>query len=40
VGRRLAFNAEAQRFVDNDAVNRQLTREYRAPFTLPERAGG
>jgi predicted dehydrogenase len=40
VGPRLAFNAERQRFVDNDRANRLLTREYRAPFTLPERAGG
>jgi hypothetical protein len=40
VGPRLAFNAETQRFVDNDAANRLLTREYRAPFVVPERVGG
>jgi hypothetical protein len=39
VGRRLAFDAQTERFPNDADANRLLTRAYRAPFTVPERAG-
>lgn len=35
LGAQLAFDASAEEYVGNDAANAQLTREYRAPFTVP-----
>jgi predicted dehydrogenase len=37
VGRRLQIDAAGERFVRDDEANRLLTRNYRAPFTLPQR---
>ena len=37
VGPKLAFDPERERFVNNPAANRLLTREYRAPFVVPEK---
>ena len=36
LGAHLRMDPATERFVDNDAANRLATREYRAPFTLPE----
>ena len=36
LGRKLAFDAEADRFVDDAEANELLTRDYRAPFVVPE----
>ncbi|WP_169976713.1 Gfo/Idh/MocA family protein [Tautonia rosea] len=36
LGRRLRFNPETERFLDDDAANALLTRSYRAPFVVPE----
>jgi hypothetical protein len=33
---RLDFDPQAERFVDCDTANALLTKEYRAPYTLPE----
>ena len=38
VGPKLAFDSHAEAFVDNAEANKYLTRKYRAPFTVPERA--
>jgi hypothetical protein len=40
VGRHLTFDARGERFTGNEAANRLLTRQYRAPFTVPERVQG
>jgi len=37
VGPNLAFDARTERFTNNDAANRLLTRQYRDPFTVPDR---
>ncbi|MEZ5356451.1 MAG: Gfo/Idh/MocA family oxidoreductase [Bryobacteraceae bacterium] len=37
LGRKLAIDPEAQRFVNDDEANRMLTRNYRAPYIVPER---
>ena len=34
----LHFNPDAERFVDNDAANALLTRDYRKPFVVPDLA--
>jgi predicted dehydrogenase len=39
VGRRLTFDPQSERFTNDDEANRLLTRAYRAPFVVPERAG-
>jgi hypothetical protein len=39
VGARLTFDAAAENFTGNDAANRMLFRQYRAPFVVPERVG-
>jgi len=39
VGRRLAFDPQTERFTSDADANRMLTRAYRAPFVVPERAG-
>jgi predicted dehydrogenase len=36
VGRRLQFDPQHERFVDDEQANQMLTRRYRSPFTLPE----
>jgi predicted dehydrogenase len=36
IGADLTFDPKNERFTNNDAANRLLTREYRAPFLLPE----
>ena len=36
-GRKLTFDPERERFVGDDEANRYLTREYRAPYVLPEK---
>ena len=37
VGRALRFDGKAERFVGDDEADRLLTREYRAPFVVPEK---
>lgn len=37
VGRKLDFDARTERFVNNTEANRLLTRNYRDPFTVPDR---
>jgi len=37
VGRTLAFNAEAENFGSDGEANRHLTRDYRAPFVVPDK---
>ncbi|HHK43052.1 MAG TPA: Gfo/Idh/MocA family oxidoreductase [Planctomycetaceae bacterium] len=37
VGKPLVFDAKSERFVDDDAANRLLTRPYRPPYVVPER---
>lgn len=37
LGRQLAVDAEKEAFVGDDDANRMLTREYRAPFVVPEK---
>lgn len=37
LGRQLALNAEKEIFVGDDEANRLLTRQYRAPFVVPEK---
>jgi hypothetical protein len=37
LGRRLAFDAQQERFAGDDEANRMLTRQYRAPFVVPEK---
>ena len=36
LGAVLNMDPRTERFLDNDAANRLLTREYRAPFVVPE----
>ena len=36
IGRRLAFDAAADRFIDDAEANKLLTRQYRHPFVVPE----
>lgn len=37
LGRSLRFDPKTERFVGDDEANKMLRREYRAPFTIPER---
>lgn len=37
LGRSLEFDPEAMRFKNDEEANRMLTKEYRAPFVLPEK---
>lgn len=37
VGRKLDFDARSERFTSNNDANRLLTRNYRDPFTVPDR---
>lgn len=37
LGRQLAFDPAAERFTGDEQANAMLTRNYRAPFTVPER---
>ena len=39
VGKRLAFDAAAEKFVDDADADRLLTRDYRAPFAVPNSIG-
>ncbi|MBI3470990.1 MAG: Gfo/Idh/MocA family oxidoreductase [Candidatus Solibacter usitatus] len=36
-GRKLVFDPDQERFVGDDEANRYLTREYRKPYTLPDK---
>ena len=36
LGPKLAFDAEKQRFADNEDANKMLTRAYREPFVVTE----
>lgn len=36
LGRQLEFDPKTERFVGDDEANRMLTRDYRAPFVVPE----
>ena len=36
LGRRLAFDAKAERFVGDDEANQLLTRTYRTPYVVPD----
>jgi len=38
VGRKLEFDAETEKFKNDPEANKLLTRAYRAPFTVPDRA--
>ncbi len=38
VGRKLDFDGKAERFVDDKEADTLLTRDYRSPFTVPEKA--
>jgi len=35
-GRKLIFNGQAEKFVRDDDANTYLTREYRAPYVMPD----
>ena len=35
-GRKLTFNGNAERFIDDDDANTYLTRQYRPPYVLPD----
>ena len=37
VGRTLNFDPAGERFVDDSEANSMLTRNYRAPFVVPEK---
>jgi predicted dehydrogenase len=37
LGPRLAFDPQAEKFLDNEQANRLLTRPYRAPYVVPEK---
>jgi predicted dehydrogenase len=37
LGRQLDFDPKSERFVGDEEANRMLTRDYRAPFVVPER---
>ena len=37
IGRKLTFNPETERFAGDEEANRYLTRNYRAPYVLPEK---
>ncbi|MGK0199547.1 MAG: hypothetical protein ACI91J_002833, partial [Yoonia sp.] len=36
LGPALKMNPKTERFTNNDAANKLLTREYRKPFVVPE----
>ena len=36
LGPKLAFNPQTEKFVNNPAADKLITREYRAPYTVPE----
>ena len=35
LGPELAFDPDAEKFLDNDEANKLLTRDYRAPYVVP-----
>ena len=37
VGRTLKFDPDSMKFINDEEANKMLTREYRAPFTVPEK---
>jgi hypothetical protein len=37
VGRKLTFDGAKERFVGDPEADKLLTREYRAPFVIPDR---
>jgi hypothetical protein len=37
LGRTLNFNPKTERYVDDAEANAMLTRDYRAPFVVPEK---
>ena len=37
VGRMLKFDPSAEKFVDDSEANSMLTRNYRAPFVVPDK---
>ena len=37
VGPVLTFDPTTEKFVDNDAANKMLTRQYRKPFVVPDK---
>jgi len=37
LGPKIEFNPETEKFVDNQAADKLLTRPYRKPFVVPER---
>jgi hypothetical protein len=36
VGRKLAFDAQAERFIGDEQANQMLSRPYRKPYVVPE----
>ena len=36
LGRKLTFDAQAEKFVDDEEANKLLTRCYRKPYVVPE----
>jgi hypothetical protein len=38
VGPKLAFDSKTETFVNDSEADKYLTRKYRAPFTVPEKA--
>jgi hypothetical protein len=39
LGRKLNFDPKAERFVGDPEADQLLTRNYRKPFTIPEKVG-
>jgi len=36
LGRSLEFDPQTERYIDDEAANAMLTRDYRAPYVIPE----